>query len=85
MSKPDGTPVFPQHDQLSPAEARAYLDTPLTEAEREGVLELARWFRRRYPTPIERLAYVRRAFARWRRAQGLAVRKAGPRDPRTAD
>ena len=78
MNDMDEAPVFPRHDQLSPAEARAYLDAPLTKAEREGVLELARWFRRRYPTPVERLAYVRRAFARWRRAQGLAARKPGP-------
>ena len=75
MSEPDKTPLPPQPRQLSQAEARAYLDAPLTEAEREGVLELARWFRRRYPTPVERLAYVRRAFERWRRARGLAARQ----------
>lgn len=27
--------------------------------------ELVRWFLRRYPAPRERLAYVRRAYARW--------------------
>ena len=81
MSEQDGTPFSPGDRQLSPGEARAYLDAPLTEAEREGVLELARWFRRRYPTPAERLAYVRRAFARWRRAQGLAARPGGVSKP----
>jgi hypothetical protein len=59
--------------RLSPAEAQAYLDAPITDAEREGVRELVRWFCRRYPTPIDRLAYVRRAYARWRRTQGMAV------------
>ena len=51
--------------RLEPAEARAYLDAPVTEIEREDVLALVRWFRRRYPAPLERLAYVRRAYARW--------------------
>jgi hypothetical protein len=35
--------------------------------EREQVRELIRWFTRRYPSPVERLAYARRAYARWRR------------------
>jgi formylglycine-generating enzyme required for sulfatase activity len=61
------------HDRtLGPAEARAYLDAPITQAERDDVLALVRWFRRRYPTPAERLAYVRRAYARWQRTRGLA-------------
>lgn len=60
--------------RLSPAEARAYLDAPITDAERDAVRDLVRWFRRRYPTPVERLAYVRRAYARWRRTQGLTAR-----------
>ena len=38
---------------------------PLTDDERERTLELVRWFTRRYPTPAERLAYVRRAYRRW--------------------
>jgi hypothetical protein len=53
---------------LSPAEVRAWLDTPISSAEREEVLALVAWFTRRYPTPIERLAYVRQAYARWSRA-----------------
>lgn len=57
---------------LDPEEARAYLDAPVSDAEREDVLALVQWFERRYPTPIERLAYVRRAYARWRRTLGIA-------------
>jgi hypothetical protein len=53
-------------------EARAYLEAPVTEAEREGVRALVRWFERRYPTPLDRLSYARRAYARWRRTLGLA-------------
>jgi hypothetical protein len=48
-------------------ETREYLDRPMDAAEREDILALARWFRRRYPSPAERLAYVRRAYARWQR------------------
>ncbi len=63
---------------LEPAEARAYLNAPTTEAEREEVLALAAWFQRRYPTPAERLAYVRRAYARWRRTLGAAASASAP-------
>lgn len=55
---------------LSREDARAYLDAPITDAERDEVLTLVRWFTRRYPTPADRLAYVRRAYARWRRTIG---------------
>jgi hypothetical protein len=40
--------------------------------ELENLQELIGWFRRRYPTAKERLAYVRRAYARWVRAAGAA-------------
>jgi len=40
---------------------------PLGEDERQEILSLVDWFRRRYPTPAERLAYVRRAYRRWAR------------------
>lgn len=53
---------------LSPDEVRAALAVPLGETEREEVRALIRWFRRRYPTPAERLAYARRAYRRWQRA-----------------
>jgi hypothetical protein len=60
--------------ELTSAEARAYLDAPVTESERDEALALAAWFRRRYRTPLERLAYVRQAYARWRRTLGVASR-----------
>jgi hypothetical protein len=61
--------------QLSPSEAQEYLDAPLTEAEREDVRTLVEWFRHRYPTPLERLAYVRRAYARWQRTRAIVARR----------
>lgn len=54
---------------LSADEVRAALAVPLGEAEEEDARSLIRWFRRRYPTPGERLAYARRAYRRWRAAQ----------------
>ena len=69
---PSGLGSF--HDRvLGPAEARAYLDAPISQAERDEVLALVHWFQRRYPTPAERLAYVRRAYARWRRTLGIGA------------
>lgn len=53
---------------LSPEEVRAALAVPLGEDEEAEARSLIRWFRRRYPTPGERLAYVRRAYRRWRSA-----------------
>lgn len=62
------------HDRrLGPSEARAYLEAPITQADQDEVLALVRWFERRYPTPAERLAYVRRAYARWRRTLDLGA------------
>ena len=52
---------------LSPDEFAAALAIPLTELEREQTLALVRWFTRRYPTPVERFAYIQRARARWQR------------------
>ena len=54
---------------LSPEEFRAALAVPLTDAELEETRSLIRWFRRRYPTPADRLAYARRAYRRWTAAQ----------------
>ena len=51
--------------QLSAAEVREALRTPISQEEREEILELIAWFRRSYPTPAARLAYVRRAYRRW--------------------
>jgi hypothetical protein len=47
---------------------------PLGEQEEEESRSLIRWFRRRYPTPAERLAYARRAYRRWRDAAPRGVR-----------
>lgn len=43
----------------------AYVNAPVSEDEREEALRLIRWFSTRYRTPAQRLAYVRRAYARW--------------------
>ncbi len=59
--------------ELDTAEVRAYLDAPVSDAEREDFLALVTWFRRRYPTPAERLAFVRRAYPRWQRTLGIAA------------
>ena len=56
---------------LSAEELRAALAVPLGEAEEEGTRCLIRWFRRRYPTPADRLAYARRAYRRWTTARPL--------------
>lgn len=77
MSRADGTLTAGPERRLSPSEARAYLEAPLTDAEREEVRALAAWFCRRYPAPLDRLAYVRRAYARWQRTRGIAARQ-GP-------
>jgi hypothetical protein len=67
---------------LEPAEARAYLDAPVTDAERDDVLALVRWFECRYPTPVERLAYVRRAYSRWQRTLGVGAPESGGPEPK---
>ena len=59
--------------ELTLEESHVYLKAPITPREREGVLELVRWFTARYPTPVERLAYVRRATARWRSMSGATT------------
>src|SRR5262245_18164097 len=56
----------PAARELGSEAARAYLEAPVSDNEREQAIALIRWFTRRYPTPLERLAYVRRAYARWR-------------------
>ena len=57
--------------QLSPEDVRAALAVPLGEAEEEESRSLIRWFRRRYPTPADRLAYARRAYRRWTAARQM--------------
>jgi hypothetical protein len=51
--------------RLTPEEFQAYVDAPVSEVEREEALQLICWFKKRYPTPVERLAYAQRAYARW--------------------
>ena len=51
--------------QVSPAEMAAYLDAPVSHEERADARALVAWFRGRYPTGAERLAYARRAYRRW--------------------
>jgi len=52
--------------RLSPEEFEARVRAPMSDEERTAIRENIAWFRRRYPTPRERLAYVRQAYARWR-------------------
>ena len=60
--------------QLSAEEVEAALRIPIDEAEREQIRSLIAWFRRRYPTPADRLAYVRRAYRRWQSSQQIPDR-----------
>jgi hypothetical protein len=53
--------------ELDPEEYRRLAAIPIGDEERAEIRGLIEWFRRRYPTPAERLAYVRRAYARWTR------------------
>jgi len=61
-------------DEFSERVARAVAE--LDGEEGESIAALIRWFRRRYPTPRERLAYTRRKHAEW-------TRKLGPPRPAT--
>ena len=51
--------------RLSVEEVGRYLGAPISSREREETLALVKWFKSRYPTPAERLAYVREAYRRW--------------------
>jgi predicted component of type VI protein secretion system len=51
--------------QLSPGEIAAYLDAPVSHEERADARALVAWFRGRYLTGADRLAYARRAYRRW--------------------
>lgn len=61
--------------RVSADEVWRALHDPVSAAEREDVAALVRWFMTRYPTPRERLAYARRAYARW---QGVHARRVEP-------
>jgi hypothetical protein len=58
--------------RLSAEDVAARLAVPIDADERQRVLDLVEWFCRRYPTPAERLAYIRRAARRWTATQGVA-------------
>lgn len=51
--------------EVSVEEVRGALEDPIPQEERQEILDLHRWFIRRYATPESRLAYVRQAYARW--------------------
>jgi hypothetical protein len=51
--------------QLSAEELDAYVHAPMSEAERQEILDSVAWFRRRYPTAGDRLAAARRAYKQW--------------------
>ena len=50
---------------LTAEELDAYVQAPMSEAEREEILASVKWFTKRYPTPGERLAAARRAYQQW--------------------
>lgn len=53
---------------LPPEEFNRRLAAALADEEQiQANAELCRWFRRRYPTAAERLAYARRKYAEWTR------------------
>jgi hypothetical protein len=53
---------------LSADEFEARVRAPWTDEERASFDDLVRWFNRRYPTPIERLAATRHLMAQIRNA-----------------
>jgi hypothetical protein len=54
---------------LAPDEYRRRMRRHIPAEELAEMQALIAWFLRRYPTVRERLAYVRRATAAWRRSQ----------------
>ena len=59
--------------RVSADEVRRALHDPVSAAEREDVAALIHWFTTRYPTPLERLAYARLAYARWQGVHAYRV------------
>ena len=60
--------------RLTPEEFNAYVNAPMSQAELEGIRESIDWFCRRYPTVLERLAYARRAYRRWKDGSVFSAR-----------
>lgn len=68
MSQPPSNPAWARlelrtaaEQPLSTEEFQRYVEAPMTPEERENELALIRWFKRRYPTPGDRLAYSHHA------------------------
>ena len=55
--------------RLSAEEFDAYVHAPMTPEELQDIVTSVAWFKKRYPTPGERLAAARRAYQQW--AQGM--------------
>lgn len=53
---------------LSPEEFEARVRAPWTDEEGADFDDLVRWFNRRYPTPVERLAATRHLMAQIRKS-----------------
>ena len=51
--------------RLTAAEFDAYVHAPMSDAERQEILASIAWFKKRYPTPAERLAAARHATSQW--------------------
>jgi len=49
--------------------ALAELDGPEGQALRDHI----RWFRKRYPTALDRLRYARRKYEQWSKTRGIVV------------
>lgn len=53
--------------RLSSDDLDAYVDAPMSDAERDEIISLFEWYTRRFPTPLARLRDARRAWHRWTR------------------
>jgi hypothetical protein len=59
---------LPHDEELDPAEFEARLAAALAETEEVASQRaLIVWFRKRYPSPAERLAYARTLYSQWTR------------------
>ncbi|MBX3203684.1 MAG: hypothetical protein KF764_01385 [Labilithrix sp.] len=65
-----------EYPDISAAEFERRLALAIAEldtSELEEIRAHIRWFRRRYPTPLDRLRYARRKYADWARTRGVLV------------
>jgi hypothetical protein len=68
--------------ELSTEEFNAYVNAPMSDEERQEILDSVAWFTRRYPTAAERFAATRRAYRQWTWRDRLQEPKDG-QDPGT--